>query len=206
VCNHYRNSVRKGEDPPQWYVLDEFSETRIELDTLPRDVYPDRDAAVIRLNGNGAPSLDVMRWGFPPVQRTVVTNVRNTTSNFWKPWLKTEYRCLVPATSFAEWSPGPPKGERWFATPDGSPFCFAGIWRPWTGTRGTKSNPVEGEHKLFAFLTCPPNDVVKPIHPKAMPVILKPEDHDQWLTGSVEEALELQRPFPNDDLILETAA
>ena len=31
--------------------------------------------------------------------------------------------------------------------------AFAGLWRPWTGIRGTKANPVEGEHRLFGFLT-----------------------------------------------------
>ena len=50
------------------------------------------------------------------------------------------------------------------------------------------------DYRLFAFLTTEPNAVVAPIHPKAMPVILDRADWDQWLTGSVEEALELQRP------------
>jgi hypothetical protein len=27
-------------------------------------------------------------------------------------------------------------------------MAFAGIWRPWTGVRGTKAEPVEGEHLL----------------------------------------------------------
>ena len=31
---------------------------------------------------------------------------------------------------------------------------------------------AEGEHHLFAFLTCEPNAVVALVHPKAMPVIL----------------------------------
>ena len=75
-------------------------------------------------------------------------------------------------------------------------FAFAGLWRPWTGTRGTKADPVEGEHQLFAFLTCAPNAVVAPIHPKAMPVILTtPAECEAWLTVSAEEALRLQRPL-----------
>jgi putative SOS response-associated peptidase YedK len=57
--------------------------------------------------------------------------------------------------------------------------AFAGIWRPWTGVRGTKADPVEGEHLLYSFLTSEPKDVVGPIHPKAMPVILTmPEEYD----------------------------
>jgi putative SOS response-associated peptidase YedK len=80
-------------------------------------------------------------------------------------------------------------------------MAFAGIWRPWKGVRGTKADPVEGEHLLYSFLTCEPNDIVRPIHPKAMPVILTtPEDYDTWLNGSTEEALKLQRPLPEDML------
>jgi len=56
-----------------------------------------------------------------------------------------------------------------------------------------------GEHQLFAFLTTASNDVVRPIHAKAMPVILtKSEDWDLWLSGSIAEAIALQRPLPNE--------
>jgi putative SOS response-associated peptidase YedK len=78
---------------------------------------------------------------------------------------------------------------------------FAGTWpwRPWTGVRGTKADPVEGEHLLYSFLTSEPNGVVEPIHPKAMPVILTtPEKYDIWLNARTEEALKLQRPLPDE--------
>jgi putative SOS response-associated peptidase YedK len=42
--------------------------------------------------------------------------------------------------------------------------------------------------------------VVKPIHAKAMPVLLKLEEFDTWLSAPVEEALTLQRPFPDDQM------
>jgi putative SOS response-associated peptidase YedK len=100
----------------------------------------------------------------------------------------------VPVTSFSEYAPKPDpvtarKDIVWFSIDETRPlFAFAGLWRPWTGTRGTKANPVEGEHLLYSLLTCEPNAVVEPIHPKAMPVIVH------------QEALRLQRPWRDDGL------
>jgi putative SOS response-associated peptidase YedK len=91
-----------------------------------------------------------------------------------------------------------PKVPHWFALDEQrTPFAFAGIWRPWTGERKGE----RGEHRLFAFLTTESNDVVRPIHAKAMPVILnEPKAWDTWLSGSIEEALQLQRPLPDERL------
>ena len=210
MCNHYRNDIRKAGREMELYGYEEFSETRIEIRfaDLAQDMFPDRLGLVARLDEKGVLTPDLMRWGFPPVERDLITNVRNTRSasgalsRFWGPWLGAEHRCLVPMTSFSEWSPGPPKGERWFEPVDTPLLCFAGIWRPWTGTRGTKAKPIDGDHKVFAFLTTAPNALVAPIHPKAMPVLLAREDWDLWLTGSVEEALGLQRPAPETILRL----
>ena len=84
----------------------------------------------------------------------------------------------------------------WFALDDTRPlFFFAGIWRSWRGTRGTKANPVEGNHMLFSFLTTEPNAEVGAVHEKAMPVcLLTEQDRELWMQGEAEEALTLQRP------------
>ena len=171
-------------------------------------IFPDQLAPVVRLNGEGERAIEMMRWGFPPppnVAGRSVTNVRNTSSSYWRGWLKPAYRCLVPAISFCEYQDGS-KVPTWFALgPDRPLFAFAGIWRPWTGVKGTKAErqaliDLTGsdvqEHFLFAFLTADPNDLVRPVHAKAMPVMLTGEDCDTWLEADTPIAMQLQHPFP----------
>ena len=56
---------------------------------------------------------------------------------------------------------------------------------------------------LFAFLTTEPNTLVGTYHPKAMPVVLRTAQQiDVWLTAPVEQALALQRPLPDNALVV----
>jgi putative SOS response-associated peptidase YedK len=106
------------------------------------------------------------------------------------------HRCLVPVTSFCEWTDSRPKVTNWFALHEARPlFFFAGIWRPFVGERKGEV----GEHLLFSFLTTEANATVAPVHAKAMPVLLLDEAaRETWLTESLEAALALQRPAAND--------
>jgi putative SOS response-associated peptidase YedK len=85
----------------------------------------------------------------------------------------------VPANSFSEYAPElnpvtKKKDVVWFALDESRPlFAFAGIWTEYRGDRGTKSKPIPGSHNVCGFLTTVPNAIVEPIHPKAMPVILR---------------------------------
>ena len=180
----------------------------------------DSDGPVIRTIAGGF-ELARLRWGFPPTSpkdkddkwAPPITNIRNLDSKWWKDvnrqWLlEPEYRCLVPFDSFAEPVPGKGRENAWFET-TGPQGYFAGIWRPWSGD--SRLIPVEGKSRrqraeasleLYAFLTTTPNAVVKPIHPKAMPVILtEPEEIQAWMSGG-EESLGLQRPLADDALRL----
>jgi putative SOS response-associated peptidase YedK len=203
MCNLY--SMTKNQDAIR--ILFKVSrDTTSNMPPLP-GVFPDMLAPVVRTARDGERVFEMFRWGFPPppppsAGPQPVTNVRNTASGYWRGWLEPRFRCLVPATSFCEWTDTRPKVTHWFALNEARPlFAFAGIWRPWTGVRGPKSAPIEGEHLVFLFLTCASNDLVRPIHAKAMPVILTThEECDRWLTAPTPDAIELQRPLPTEAL------
>ena len=175
----------------------------------PTEIYPDNEAPVIVPLAGGSREVRTMRWGFPefPGERGVRTNVRHPKSAPWKGRFETGLRCLVPADTFGEYQDGPsPKPRRWFARPGGQPLFFAGTWMAWEGARGPKKAPVVGRHELFTILTTAANAVVKPVHAKAMPVLLTSEaDIETWLTAPTEEALKLQKPAPDDAVVLPEA-
>lgn len=188
-------------------LFDIMNDEAGNLPSLP-GIFPDGVAPVVRIT-NSQRALSLMRWGMPgPPQfgNAPITNIRNTASPHWRRWLKPESRCLVPVNSFSEYDQKPnavtgKKDVVWFALNEDRPtFAFAGIWGVYNGQRGTKSKPIDGPHNVYGFLTTEPNAVVGPIHPKAMPVILHQDDWDKWLNAPAEEALKLQKPWPDDEL------
>lgn len=192
MCNHYQLML---EDAREWARITQAEIDRDDLgDIRTPDLYPRYQAAVVRSEGEQRVA-QAMQWGVPltmPGKRegtTItkrITNVRNLTSSFWKNMLnKPEQRCLVPFNRFAEPKPNAGREECWFKVNDAPVAAFAGIWR------------ITNEGNAFAFLTCEPNPLVKPIHPKAMPVILHPEDYERWLSADYDEACALAVPFPS---------
>jgi putative SOS response-associated peptidase YedK len=194
MCNHYQAHPEAIQTWAEWagYRLP------VERVATP-DQWPKRPAMVARID-SGTKMLDTMIWGVPrtmPGKRpgtTItkhVTNVRNLSSPFWKSMLANpERRCLVPFTRFAEPKPGKDAeigrpAEHWFTIADRPVAAFAGIWRP------------SEAGNVFAFLTCEPNPLVAPLHPKAMPVVLGEDNYNRWLSGSYDEVCALAVPFPS---------
>jgi len=178
-----------------------FRIVRDHLDGQPPlpGVLRDQLAPIVRLSPAGERELVAMRWGFlapPGIGARPIGNVGNARNSSWRPWLNKEFRCLIPATSFCHYG-DQPKIPYWFAIDLTRPlFAFAGLWRPWTGRRQNETK----EHLLFSVLTTEPNEVVRDVHPKGMPVIVGEEDWEVWLEADVRTALKLQRPWPAERL------
>lgn len=212
MCNLY-NLTTSQEAIRQW--------TRTLRDVLGNlepsiDVYPNLFAPVVRNASDGQRELASLRWGMPsPAERVRgnsdpgTTNVRNPQYGHWQQYVGVEHRCVVPVTSFAEPSPvdvkDPETGVKknyWFALNEERPlFFFAGLWTRWQGVRKVKEGP--GNHEVYGFMTTAPNALIKPIHEKAMPVILRTqEETETWLTAPWSEAKRLQRTAPDDALVI----
>jgi putative SOS response-associated peptidase YedK len=131
------------------------------------------------------------------------TNVRNTASPHWRPWLGRANRCLVPFTSFSEPDQDHQRTGKpiWFALGDDQPCAFfAGVWTPHACVRKIKTGWEEVE--AYGFLTTDSAEPVLTYHKKAMPVILtEPEEWDLWLSGETWDHVKaLQRPLPEGRL------
>lgn len=216
MCNLYQHAVPNSEIanfllPIPLPLTENFRTTNIPSGYCGAD----QDGPIIRWSSQH-PALEIatLRWGFPKVSekhKSYITNIRNLKSSWWKnvnrEYLHDKaYRCLVPFTRFAEWDSSS-RSNAWFETTTEHSF-FAGIWRPWLGERlahveGKKRRQrVTQDFELFSFLTTEPNEIVAPIHPKAMPVILTTsEECGIWMNGG-EEALSLQKPLPESQILL----
>jgi len=160
----------------------------------PRELTPSSRAYVVREDDRGR-GLDIMSWDLlGGGAKWPMTNVRNLALPQWQRLAsKPENRCLIPLTEFCEWTPDKDpthgiKGEMWFAVTDEPIFAVAGFWQPTAKGNG------------FTMVTCEPNELVAPIHPKAMVTILHAADFARWLQGDLADVVALQRPYPADQM------
>lgn len=212
MCNLYRLQVNRSELLGYYNALDGW---RHETDDgeLPKDyVSKSSPGLIVRLIDGQRELSAPMHWGWwNPRGDDEIRNVRNHTGDFWRPAIANPARrCLVPFTSFQEWTvePDPTTGKKrphFFSIPSRPIGTFAGVRQP------------TGRGDIFAFLTCgysangekdaetlaASTHIVGAIHPKAIPVILEDEDFDRWLKAPIEDALSLACAFPSQLLAID---
>ncbi|RDC64630.1 SOS response-associated peptidase [Adhaeribacter pallidiroseus] len=197
-------------------AIEERFDVRIEEPYQPS--YDARPGDVLPVITNTDPKhLTFMKWSILPhwaPTRDFKYDTFNAKSEelTWKPSFRsliTTKRCLVPASGFYEWKDVTPVEKDMFGQvitkpktkkqkeiyfinlKDENLLAFAGLWDEWVDT---SSGEVV---RSFTIITTRANELVKPIHPERMPVILDRDIEKLWLSNdlSKQELLDLLQPF-----------
>ena len=150
--------------------------------------------------------LTRMRWGMIPVGRVnargrpvmeTIVNARSETV-FDKSAFAGVGRAIVPCDGWYEWTGEKRRKQPWRIRPaDGGLMAFAAITDDWKAPGGRIVKQV-------ATVTCEPSADVRDIHHR-MGVILRSNQFEEWLSGDEETAKALMRPFPDGELVVESA-
>lgn len=163
-----------------------------------RNLRPTEPAWIVARRGDGLIRTLSARWwcqwegNYKFESKYPTFNARVETMHSRKLWpelLEKGQRCLFPVDSFYEWpvkGKGLPPVEIYVKGRD--PYALAGLWSRYF---------EEGETRYsFTTFTTDANDFMKPIHEKAMPVILANVDtQKRWLEDGDESLL---RPFAGE--------
>lgn len=161
---------------------------------VPREIEPGKIGLVVRTTCAGR-VMQMPRWGFPrpqkdahghPLHHRPVNLVADLTNPMWDRMVPDpRYRCLIPATAFAQPDGAPGAMTRtWFSVPDWPLLAFAGFCRA-----------TEAWGPVYAAMTCDSNAAVGSLNER-MPVILAPDEYDRWLEGSVADVIDFQFRTP----------
>lgn len=192
MCNLYTARKSAAE------VAAHFGVRNPVLSNAPDEVYPGTPGLVVR-EADGVRVMQSMTWGFPLRLKTMkpdakpkpVNNIADLRKGMWIGLArKSEWRCLIPLTEFAE-AEGPKgaKTRTWFSVKDQPIFAWAGLWRD-----SAEWGPV------YSGVMTDCNEAIRPVHDR-MPVLLHPDEYDRWLHGNFDDLIGFQeRCFP-DDLI-----
>lgn len=202
MCNLY-SQKKSLQEVREWFGVQKITSAAGNLPSQ-LSIFPGYNAPVVYNDGNER-VLDMMKWGFVFTQKgrvpKHVNNCRDDKLKLSKFWFSSfeNRRCLVPASRFSEYHPSVKnnmghKANVWFELKNKNLFAFAGIWKKFKGEyRGEYL-----EFNTFSIVTTIPNEIVKPIHPSRMPVIIDPIDYDTWLNKNITKASELLIQYPSE--------
>ena len=193
------------------FTEEEIIEMRAIIDEIGRrfgpeaiktgEIFPTNTAPVLTLNDHRLAPLPVA-WGFPhwDGKGRPIINARSETAlekrMFSKPLLTR--RCVIPSTGFFEWShvDGKAKKDKFlFRRPGEKMLYMAGMVDALKGKDGVVRD-------TFVILTTRANASMSPFHDR-MPVVLSPDEREDWLDSDAFMRLVLARDGP--ELIWEKA-
>jgi putative SOS response-associated peptidase YedK len=156
----------------------------------------------------GIPEARMVRWGLVPpgaekVEGAPRINAKTETllnGTYYGVGADAAHRALIVATEFYEWLKAEQKRKVkpapfGFNVDGGKPFCFAGLC-------ATNSRVQGGPIVSVTILTCPPNDLVRPIHNRMPAILADPDDRLTWMNPGVSarDALSICRPLDAERL------
>ena len=151
--------------------------------------------------GDGSRKAVLMRWGLVPFwaknpkigNRLINARAESvSTKPSFRASLK-KRRCVVPATGFYEWTRnGKTRTPLYVHMKDDSFFGLAGLYDKWRKPDGSTL-------LTFTIITTRPNSALEKIHNR-MPVILRPDQEETWLSEGELPAKTLSslfKPYPS---------
>ena len=188
MCNLYR-MTKNTDEVAKWFDM----VASLGGANFGEEVYPGYPG-LVAADGQ----IKQMSWGFPlvmkgkngqPLKPKPVNNARTDKLDtfFWR-YSFEERRCLIPVSAWAE-AQGP-KGSKtrtWMSCPDTELFAVAGVWR--------ESDEFGLCYSMV--MTDSAGSASADIHSR-MPVLLRREDYEGWLSGSPDEAKALCRAWSGD--------
>jgi putative SOS response-associated peptidase YedK len=192
MCGRYGRRGDKQKIAEAFHVKTNMEEVDFEEDD---DAAPGSIQPVVMANRDGERALENMRWGFK-TPKALLFNTRSdsaATSNFWKKRFE-DKRCIIPASSFFEWQGDKGRKTKYeVVVPHQKYFGMAGVWAPW------KNPKTDKWENTFSIFTSDPNGVMVPIHDR-QPVILEPNEYEEWLAQSERPPVHLLRVFPDEKM------
>ena len=184
MCGRYR--LKDPKEAFDWLEVVPAFEVRPRFNIAPSQRVP-----VV----TGAGQVEEMIWGIVPVwakeTSKALINARSESVREKRSFKSSfqQRRCLVPADGFYEWA-RIGKMPYFFTVDGGAPFAIAGIWE--------QAQDVP----RCCLLTTSANHVLEPIHDR-MPVIVRREDWDEWLSPTELADRAFQRittPYRADEM------
>jgi putative SOS response-associated peptidase YedK len=197
------------------YILSEAARAEAYFDvhgtpwSASYNIAPTQAVPIVRMK-KGERVGEALRWGLipffargvPPKYSTINARIETleTAASYKGPWERGQ-RCLQVASGFYEWhtdSTGR-KAPFYIHLNDQDVFAFAGLW--------DRSRAADGTWiESCVHLTMPGNELLREVHnsgsnPHRMPAILRKEDHEAWLTGSVDEARSVLRQYSSGSMV-----